>query len=452
MAKVKKSWVCNECGTKEPKWTGSCSGCNGWNTLVEEIEELTGVRLPHAAPAKPVKILDVKTGTFSRMHTGIGEFDRLMGNGVVAGSLTLVGGAPGIGKSTLMMHLAEGFAKAGKRVLYVCGEESAEQTGLRAQRMGVENENIYLLSETSLTQIKLQVEAIKPDLLIVDSAQIVYKTELNSAPGTVTQVREVAMECMHLAKGSGITTFLIGHVTKSGELAGPRVLEHIVDTVLEFEGDKQHGYRILRAVKNRFGPTDDIALFEMVTNGLKEVPNPSSLFLEERQKGVTGSVIVPTIEGSRAFLVEVQALSGPTAYPSPTRKAAGIDPNRLSLLLAVLEKRMRYQLYTMDIFVSVVGGLRVREPALDLGIMAALSSSFRNMSISPDVCVMGEVGLSGEVRSVPRFEARIKEAINMGFTKAIVPKKNCKNLPQPLAKKIAIHGVEVVEEAISFLF
>jgi DNA repair protein RadA/Sms len=304
------------------------------------------------------------------------------------------------------------------------------------------------LCETNFPLIKAQIDQINPDVLIIDSIQIVYKSELTSAPGSVSQVRETATEFMHLAKGRNLATFLIGHVTKSGEIAGPRVLEHLVDTVLYFEGDKQHHYRMIRVVKNRFGPTDEIAVFQMKEMGLIEVPNPSEIFLEERRKEVIGSVIIPTIEGSRSFLVEVQALVTDTVFSTPSRRCTGLDQNRLALLLAVLEKRMGYQLHSCDVFVSVAGGLRIVEPAIDLGVLLAAASSLRNCIIDPETIVVGEVGLGGEIRSVSRIESRLKEAIHMGFKRCFIPKRNLNGIPESMRKQIEIHGVEIVEEAV----
>ncbi len=376
------------------------------------------------------------------------EFDRLLGGGIVMGSLSLVGGDPGIGKSTLMLQLAQNMAAQGFTVLYVSGEESVEQTSLRARRLGALSENLYLLSDTLFSNIKAQIEQLKPHLIIVDSIQILYKSELPSSPGSVAQVRELAMEFMHIAKGMGIATLMIGHVTKSGEIAGPKVLEHIVDTVLDFEGDRQHGYRLLRSVKNRFGPTEDIVLFQMGPEGLSEVSNPSLLFLEERRKEVAGSIIVPTVEGSRALLIEIQALVAASSFSTSSRKSTGLDPNRLTLLLAVLEKKMGYQLHNCDVFVSIAGGLKIVEPAIDLGILMAMGSSFCNRAVDADIVVMGEVGLGGEVRGVPRLENRLKEAIHMGFKKCICPKRNLKSLSSDLTAKIRLIGVDSVEEAI----
>ncbi len=454
MSKVKTLWSCTECGHSQGKWTGSCPMCQKWNTFAEEVEvaEQSGrfESIPEKT-AQPMRIHEVEKVEFKRIQTGIGEFDRLMGGGLVPGSLTLVGGEPGIGKSTLMMQIADSFAKQGLTVLYICGEESVEQTSMRAQRLQINSDKLYLLSETSFSNIKLQVDQLKPDILIVDSIQIVYKKELPSAPGSVSQVREMATEFMHLSKGMGISTFLIGHVTKSGEIAGPRVLEHLVDTVLDFDGDQQHGYRMLRGVKNRFGPTDDIAVFQMGNQGLAEVTNPSLIFLEERGNKTPGSAIIPTIEGSRAFLVEMQALVAPSAFSNSTRKSTGLNPNRLSLLLAVLEKRMGFQLHNKDVFVSVAGGLKIMEPAIDLGVVMAISSSFSNRTLDPKTAVIGEVGLGGEVRSVPRIESRIKELINMGFTKCVLPKRNLKGLSKNLTDHILLQGIEYVEEAIGSL-
>lgn len=451
MVKQKSVWVCEECGNKQFKWTGSCNICKSWDTLKEELEvSEKGKRFESKgpAPAKPVLIEDVDTANFKRVNTGYREFDRLMGGGIVEGSLNLLGGEPGIGKSTMLLQLSKRFADQGLTVLYVCGEESAEQTSLRAKRLGIKSDKIYLFSETLFSHIRAQIDQIHPDVLIVDSVQIVYKSELPSAPGSVTQVREVAMECMHLAKGQGITTFIIGHVTKSGDIAGPRILEHIVDTVLEFEGDRQHGYRLMRSVKNRFGPTDDVALFQMNEKGLSEILNPSLTFLEERMTGSPGSVIVPTIEGTRALLIEVQALVAPSSFATSTRRSTGLDPKRLTLLLAVLEKRMGYQLHALDVFVSIAGGMKITEPAIDLGTVLAIASCYCNKPIPTDTVIIGEVGLGGEVRSIPRIEPRIKEAINMGFKRCILSTKNLKGLNKTLTEKIQIQGVSSVEEAI----
>jgi DNA repair protein RadA/Sms len=452
MAKQKSVWFCSECGQKQYKWIGQCPSCNQWNTFQEELEMSSLSRRFEAQPqhaSRPIKVNEVKLQTTPRLLTHMSEFDRLIGGGVVPGSLTLVGGDPGIGKSTLLLQLSHALAKQGLVVLYVCGEESVEQTSLRAHRLSIQTDHLLLLCETNFSIIKNHIDQINPDVLIVDSIQIVYKSEITSAPGSVSQVRETTAEFMHLAKGRGISTFLIGHVTKSGELAGPRVLEHLVDTVLYFEGDKQHNYRMIRVVKNRFGPTDEVAVFQMKQSGLVEVPNPSEVFLEERRKEITGSVIIPTLEGSRPILVEVQALVTDTVFSTPSRRCTGLDQNRLALLLAVLEKRMGYHLHRCDVFVSVAGGLRILEPAIDLGILLATASSMQNRVLDPETTVVGEVGLGGEVRSVPRIESRLKEAIQMGFQRCIIPKRNVKGISEEFRRKIKVQGVEFVEEAVN---
>ncbi|MDQ5956483.1 MAG: DNA repair protein RadA [Candidatus Rhabdochlamydia sp.] len=449
--KQRSIWCCSECGLTQAKWTGSCPACQKWNTFEKEIQAVDkSERFVHSK-SQPLRIKEIKFEESMRISTKLIELDRLLGGGIVPGSLTLIGGDPGIGKSTLMLQLAQKLAEQGLTVLYICGEESVEQTSLRALRLKVQDEHLFLLSETLFSHIKLQIERLKPDIMIVDSIQIVYKSEIPSAPGSVSQVRELAMEFMHLAKGLKIATFLIGHVTKSGEIAGPKVLEHIVDTVLDFEGEKQQGYRMLRSVKNRFGPTDEIALFQMNITGLTEVHNPSLLFMEERTNELPGSVIIPALEGSRSLLVEVQALVAPSSFSTSTRKSTGLDPNRLSLLLAVLEKKMDYRLYNCDIFVCIAGGLKIFEPAIDLGVILAITSSFCNRCIDPSTAIIGEVGLGGEVRGVSRIENRIREVIHMGFEKCIVPKRNVKGISSGLLDKIHLIEVEVVEDAIHAL-
>lgn len=453
--KQKSVWYCSDCGHKQAKWSGQCPQCSKWNSMQEELE-MTGVKArfqaqPVSTNNKPLRLKEVSLKETPRIQSQLNEFDRLIGGGLVPGSLSLVGGDPGIGKSTLLLQLSNAFAKQGLLVLYICGEESVEQTSMRAQRLGIDSDNLLLLSETNFSVIKAQIDQINPDVLIIDSIQIVYKPEITSAPGSVSQVRETTTEFMHIAKGRGIASFLIGHVTKSGEIAGPRVLEHLVDTVLYFEGDKQHNYRMIRVVKNRFGPTDEIAVFQMQTKGLTEVPNPSQIFLEERRKEAIGSVIIPTIEGTRPILIEAQALVTETFFPTPSRRCTGLDQNRLALLLAVLEKRMGYQLHKCDVFVSIAGGLRITEPGSDLGILLSVASSMRNRRIDPETAVVGEVGLGGEIRSVTRIESRLKEAIHMGFRRCIIPKRNVKGLPTEIQQKIQIIGIEFVEEAVGQL-
>lgn len=453
-SKQKSVWYCSECGNKQHKWSGQCSQCSNWNSFQEEIELASSARRFESqatGSSRPIRLKEIVLGDTPRIQTHIVEYDRLIGGGIVPGSLTLVGGDPGIGKSTLLLQISQALARQGLTVLYVCGEESVEQTSMRAHRLGIDSDNLLLLSETNFSLIKAQIDQVKPDILVVDSIQIVYKSEITSAPGSVSQVRETATEFMHIAKGQGIATFLIGHVTKSGEIAGPRVLEHLVDSVLYFEGDKQHHYRMIRVIKNRFGPTDEIAVFQMQSMGLVEVPNPSHIFLEERMKQVIGSVIIPTIEGTRPILIESQALVTETVFSTPSRRCAGLDQNRLALLLAVMEKRLGYQLHRCDVFVSIAGGMRITEPGIDLGVLLAVASSMRNRIIDSETVVVGEVGLGGEIRSVTRMESRIKEALHMGFKCCIIPKRNLKGISDELRQKIKIFGIDVVEEAVDML-
>lgn len=453
--KQKNVWYCGECGHKQMKWSGQCPQCSKWNTLQEEVE-VTGLSKRFEAQSieaqKPVPLKEVAFRELPRMVTKIAEFDRLIGGGIVPGSLTLVGGDPGIGKSTLLLQLAHSMAKQDHLVLYICAEESVEQTFLRAKRLGIETDRLLLLNESNFSLIKAQIDMIRPTMLVVDSIQIIYKSEISSAPGSVSQVREAATEFMHLSKGRGIATFLIGHVTKSGEIAGPRVLEHLVDTVLYFEGDKQQNYRLIRVVKNRFGPTDEIAVFQMAQKGLVEVPNPSQIFLEERRRDAVGSCIIPTLEGTRPILIEAQALVTDTAFSTPTRRCTGLDQNRIALLLAVLEKRMGYQLHRCDVFVSIAGGLHITEPGADLGVLLTVASSMRNRALDPETIVVGEVGLGGEIRSIPRIDSRLKEAVHMGFKHAIIPKRNVAGISEDIRPKIRITGVEWVEEAVRAAF
>lgn len=453
MAKVKTVWFCSQCGNKQIKWVGQCPKCSAWNTFHEETVVPVTRRFESQSQEikRPLRLKEISEQNFPRISTQIQECDRLFGGGIVPGSLILIGGEPGVGKSTLMLQLAFSLAKQGLVILYICGEESVDQISMRARRLNIETDNLLLLSETNYSLIQSQVNQINPDVLIVDSIQIIYKSEIPSAPGSLTQVRETATEFMHLAKQNAVTTFLIGHVTKSGEIAGPKVLEHLVDTVLYFEGDRQHHYRMIRVVKNRFGPTDEIAVFQMHTQGLMEVPNPSSIFLEERKKGVPGSVIIPAIEGTRPFLIEVQALVTDTVFSTPSRRCTGLDLNRLALLLAVLEKRLGYHLYKCDVFVSIAGGLKIIEPAIDLGVLLSVVSSLFNRKLDAQTLVLGEVGLNGEIRSVSRLESRLKEGVHMGFQHCLIPKHNLKGLSNEIDQKIKIHAVEFVEEAIQIL-
>lgn len=448
MSKTKSIWECAECGYQQSKWTGSCNECHQWNTFKETFLESALKYESQKASSRSFRIDEINISNFARVTTNMKDVDRLFGGGIVAGSLVLLAGDPGIGKSTLLLQLSHAFAAQGSNVLYVCAEESVEQTSLRAHRLNVAEKHLYLLNETNFSLIKQEVDRLRPSVLIIDSVQVVYKSSLSSSAGSVNQVREVTTECMHLAKQEKITIFLIGHVTKSGEIAGPRVLEHLVDIVLEFEGDRHHGYRLLRSVKNRFGPTDDIAIFQMKEKGLKEINNPSQVFLEHRNEKIAGCCATATLEGVRAFLIEVQALVTTSAFSTATRKSTGLDQNRLALLLAVLEKRVGYQLHQCDVFVSIAGGMKIKEPSVDLSILLAIASSFTNKEIDPDLLILGEVGLAGEVRAISRIETRLKEAINMGFKKCILPKKNKKGLDESITKKIELITVDLVDDAV----
>ena len=405
------------------RWEGCCHQCGTWDSLVEEQAEVEGphVRAPFKEGAAPVAITDSAHEIPQRLPTGVPECDRVLGGGIVSGSLTLIGGDPGIGKSTLMLQVSKHVAEGGGKVLYVSGEESFNQTQLRARRLGALNDTLFLLTETSVDAIRKHIEQGDYTFVVIDSIQSVYTSALPSGPGTVGQVRECANEFMHLAKGRNLPTFLVGHVTKDGAIAGPRLLEHLVDTVLYFEGEGRQALRILRAVKNRFGSTNEIGVFEMTEAGLIDVLNPSALFLSERPKGVSGSVVIPSIEGTRPLLVEVQALVCPTPLASPRRTVTGVNPNRVSLLLAVLEKRVGLHFSDNDVFVNVVGGVRLDEPATDLAVALALMSSLREIPLSPNLVAFGEVGLAGEVRAVDMARQRAAEASKFGFTTCILP-------------------------------
>ena len=418
-------WRCTNCGKIATKWSGMCPDCKQWNTFVEEEKQVKNPQV--SLSKKAVAIHTIAQKDIDRMEGSFPEFDRLLGGGVVPGALVLLGGPPGIGKSTLLLQVAHTYAEKGHKVLYVSGEESMEQVSLRARRINALSPNLFVLSSTSYHAVEKAVDELNPDFLCIDSIQILYKEEVPSSPGSIVQVKELAHAFMLLAKKRAMATFLIGHVTKTGDLAGPRLLEHLVDTVLEFEGDKNQGFRLLRSIKNRFGSTDDLAMFQMRETGLYEVENPSKLFLEERRALCHGSSVTAAIEGGRAFLVEVQALVTKSFLPSPSRKSSGIDQNRLSLLLAVLEKRLGYKMHASDVFVSLIGGIKVREPAVDLAVLCALSSSFLQKPLQASTLFLGEVGLSGEIRSSPRMEARLNEGKNMGYTQEKIPEKNRKN-------------------------
>lgn len=448
--KTKSLYVCHNCGYQSPKWMGKCPDCNSWNTIHEEIVSNSKMNASFAGPETvPTPISEVSASAEQRIPCSIDEFDRVLGGGLVHGSLVLIGGDPGIGKSTLLLQVMNNLAMAGEPVLYVSGEESAQQIRLRGSRMGVDHNQLYLLAETSLEKILSQVNRLKPKVLVVDSIQTVFTSGVESAPGSVSQVRETAGRLMLLAKGSGMPVFLVGHVTKDGSIAGPRVLEHIVDTVLYFEGDSGHPYRILRAVKNRFGSTNEIGVFEMKEGGLKEVANPSELFLSERPTGVSGSLVVATIEGSRPLLVELQALVTSSSFGTPRRTTIGVDHNRLALLVAVLEKKVGLSLSGQDIFLNVAGGIRLNEPAADLGMALAVASSHLDRVIDPQTLVLGEVGLAGEVRAITQPEQRVREAAKLGFTRCIFPEGSRK---QVNSSDMELIGVRTLEEALERLF
>ena len=448
MPKVKTFYQCQSCGYTSPKWLGKCPDCGEWNTLVEERKETVPSRLSLPAQfrkSEPQLLSSIKAGYGQRTSTGIRELDRVLGGGVVTGSVVLVGGDPGIGKSTMLLQAIAGLSKYGQ-VLYVSGEESPEQIKIRAERLSIISDNIILFSETSLRSILDTSLKLVPKAIVIDSIQTVYTEEILSAPGSVSQVRECAAKLMLFAKKSDIPIFLVGHVTKEGAIAGPRVLEHIVDTVLYFEGDRGHSYRILRTVKNRFGSTNEIGVFEMSDSGLREIENPSELFLLERPQNVSGSTVVAALEGTRPLMVEIQSLVSQTNFGMPRRTTIGVDFNRVNLLVAVLEKRAGLHLGGMDIFVNVVGGLRIIEPAVDLGIISTIASSLRDIPVDPKTFVFGEVGLSGEIRAIAQAEIRIKEASKIGFKRAVMPMGNADKMKNNFGLEIV--GVKDIESAL----
>lgn len=451
MAKVKTKFVCSECGSESPKWMGKCPECGQWNTLVEELEQKEDKVSPRleGVLSRPESLSDISDNVEERLSTGSSELDRVMGGGIVNGSLVLVGGDPGIGKSTLLLQISNNIGNNGRRVLYISGEESSAQIKLRASRMDVKSGNIFLVSETNTRNIGVHVGNMKPDILIVDSIQTMYDPDITSAPGSVSQVREATLGFMKIAKQDGIATFIVGHVTKQGAIAGPRVLEHMVDTVLYFEGDTHMSYRVLRAVKNRFGSTNEIGIFEMGDKGLTGVKNASEMLLSGRLKGASGSCVISAMEGTRAMLVEVQALLSHTSFGVPRRNATGVDYNRVMLLMAVLEKRVGMQLGSSDSYVNVVGGIKLNEPATDLGIIAAIASSFRDREIDEGTVIIGEVGLAGEVRAVNFMEKRVNEAAKLGFKRCIIPKNNMKRLEDISGIKVV--GVSNVSEMLDIV-
>jgi len=448
-------FVCQNCGNQARKWLGQCPDCGEWNSFVEERfrpspQAVGGGVVAHFRSTAPVPYRTIESQDDARISSGINEFDRVLGGGIVAGSLVLIGGAPGIGKSTIVIQAADNLASAGAKVLYISGEESERQIKMRGERLGVDAEHLFLLCETNLQAIVAETDALRPDLVIVDSIQTVFSEKIESAPGSVSQVREVATQLMMFAKATGTPVFLTGHVTKEGSIAGPKTLEHIVDTVIYFEGDRHHNHRIIRATKNRFGAANEIGVFEMTGSGLVAVGNPSELFLQERPENATGSVVTVCMEGTRPMLVEVQALVSGTRFGSGRRMAQGFDHNRTSLLIAVLEKRLGFQLAGDDVFINIAGGLEIDEPAADLGIVAAIASSYRNSQIPPETAVFGEVGLTGEVRGVLQAQTRAREAQMLGFKKLIIPESNKKGLEKLLG--IRVVGVRSLDQAIDELF
>jgi len=448
------AFFCSECGYESAKWMGQCPACHAWNTMVEEpTESKTSARNSKTGPsgkvsaAKPSYLKDVELDDSERMDTGFEELDRVLGGGIVAGSLVLVGGDPGIGKSTLLLQVCRNIANAGRKVLYISGEESLKQIKLRANRIGEISGELRFLCETDLDDVAASLMSEKPDVAVIDSIQTMYMEEISSAPGSVSQVREATNVLMQVAKNNTISIMVVGHMTKEGQVAGPKVLEHMVDTVLYFEGDRSASYRVLRAVKNRFGSTNEIGVFEMRSEGLAEVTNPSEYMLSGRPEGASGAAVACSMEGTRPILVEVQALVNKTSFGFPKRTAVGTDYNRVSLLMAVLEKRCRLPMSEYDAYVNIAGGVRMNEPALDLAIVMAIVSSFKDMPIDEHTVIFGEVGLSGEIRAISMGEQRIREAAKLGFTKAVVPgtvAAKIKNI-----KGIDIVGVATLNEAIA---
>ena len=454
MAKVKIHFICQECGHDSPQWLGKCPDCAAWNSMVEETVTVrkSETKTWHTTNdgAIPRPITEVDNLLVSRLATGVGEFDRVLGGGIVPGALILIGGDPGIGKSTMLLQVACGISQVYGKVLYVSGEESAVQTKMRAERLNKLSDKLLIMTETNLEEITLAACRLKPALMIIDSIQTMYSSEITSAPGSVGQVRESTGKLLRLAKESGIPIAIIGHVTKEGNIAGPRILEHMVDVVLYFEGDKSHAFRVLRAIKNRFGSTDESGIFSMEEDGLIEVKNPSGLLLTERPASAPGSVVLACMEGVRPLLIEIQALVSTTCFGMPRRMAAGFDYNRLILLMAVLEKRVGLMLNNQDAYVNAVGGIRITEPAADLAVILAVASSFRNISLDEKTIVMGEVGLTGEVRMVSRVDIRISEAAKFGFKRFVIPAGNLSGLKvrQPGLKIVGVSNVVEAMEAV----
>lgn len=458
MAKVKTQYVCQNCGYTSPTHFGRCPNCGAWNQMVEELVEPTRTLSSKATPSRrqdsqqhqPELLSQVDMKPEPRVKTDLEELNRVLGGGIVPGSLILIGGDPGIGKSTLLLQVSGQLQATHEKVLYISGEESASQIKLRASRLGVKGAKLYLYPETNMAVIRQTITDLDPKYIIVDSVQTMNEPELNSVVGSVSQIREVTAELMKIAKNEQRTIFLVGHVTKDGAIAGPKMLEHMVDTVLYFEGDTHHSYRILRSVKNRFGSTNEIGIFEMRTDGLHEVANPSEIFLEERLAGSTGSAVVVSMEGTRPILVEIQALLAPTMFGNAKRTSTGIDHNKVALLMAVLEKRANLMLQNQDAYLKATGGVKLNEPAIDLATALAIASSYRDWEIAPDDCFIGEIGLTGEIRRVNRIEQRLAEATKLGFKRAFIPKNNLAGLKIP--KGLTVVGLTTISEAIKRVF
>lgn len=455
MAKAKAGYVCTACGSETSKWMGKCSACGAWNTLEETVIDKLSVQAAKPLKQRPgtgssaLLLKDISDEVTVRETTGIEELDRVLGGGVVEGSLMLIGGDPGIGKSTLLLQVCAYLAAQGKRVLYISGEESARQIKLRANRLKIKGDNLYILAENAMDAIEEKMNELTPDYAVVDSIQTMYRTEMASAPGSVSQIRESASMLMRMAKESGTAIFVVGHVTKDGAIAGPRVLEHMVDVVLYFEGDKQHAYRLLRAVKNRFGSVNELGVFQMSEDGMQPVKNPSEELISKRAKNASGSCVFCGMEGSRPMLIDIQALLVKSYYNSPRRTVNGMDQGRIALLLAVLEKRAGKKLYDQDVYINVAGGMELSEPAADLAVLCAVASSLLDKPLPSDYVVMGEVGLAGEVRAIAQVERRLQEALRLGFSHAVVPKENLKQL-KPI-DGLTVHGVDTLTMALAVL-
>ena len=450
--KSKVVFFCSECGSESSKWTGKCLACGAWNTMIEQKvtkqnNNTKATTVLSAESSKPKRLSEIKIIEDERTSTGIREFDRVLGGGIVKGSLVLVGGDPGIGKSTLLLQMCQTI-KTKSTILYTSGEESQKQIKIRADRLNVDNPNLLFLSETNMTDIENTIANVKPDFLIIDSVQTIFCPEIDSAPGSVTQIREVTLNLMKIAKSNNIAIFLVGHVTKEGAIAGPKILEHMVDCVLYFEGESHHFHRILRGVKNRFGSTNEIGVFEMCNNGLAEVDNPSKMLLSEMPNNVSGTTVTCTLEGTRPILAEIQALTTKTNYPAPRRTASGVDSNKMALIIAVLEKHAKLRLSTQDIYVNVAGGMRLNEPAIDLSIAIAIASSCMDFIMSTDTVAIGEIGLTGEIRSVTAIDKRITEAEKLGFKRIIVPAGNAKSVS---SSTIDIIPVKNINQALNVL-